>query len=637
MKLLRQESGVGPDGKISGSMVTSTVSRDGRTTHLVSKDVTLRLEEDGDLFHYQPGPYFQDPRLTQGTRFARPWYPGCKVDHAVRTVGSRPAYHAMQAWLEYCSTNHKECQNPASEKIDIIRVIDVVRRVIVSYRDCNRAKYAALSYVWGKAHQPRMGESPVLPAVLPRTIEHALLAVQNLGLQYLWVDSLCIKQDSDEDKMRQINIMGEIYSGAFMTLIVLDGTSADSGLAGVNQDVPRIPQALLNIGSLQLRARCPRFDYALLNSPWMKRGWTYQEGVLSRRCMFFSSDQVYYRCNNMYCSEDLHDAYEFGFHSKEETKGVVPVQLQNAFEQLLNPFTDTENKANRNEDVSLLKQLLDQYLYRTISFDADAIVAFSALLQHLESSSMPSGFLWGLPRSDFRNSLLWVGGHERRSSLNNDLPSWSWAGWKFFRDGLSTRARAMITIRAAGPADVRPPLQIWHNGQELKIDKHETSAGEVAQKADASAMQDLWVDVESPTSMNQNTTPTPTPTTMPPTPSALLIEALILTVPSTYFANSGLALCFPDALTCRCPTYSSGTRNSLEKSGFDRRFLVANTWIDDRKSALRLLLLGGEGDVMAREGYVELDVRAQGGVSERVVLDGLRRGAQMRRERFWLV
>ncbi|KAF2848160.1 HET-domain-containing protein, partial [Plenodomus tracheiphilus IPT5] len=206
-------------------------------------------------------------------------------------------------WLERCSTHHEECQAPVSKKIDIIRVIDVVKRVLVSYRNCNFARYAALSYVWGKAFQPRMGDLKDLPQVLPRTIEHALLAVQQMGLRYLWVDSICIKQDSPEDKAEQISIMGDIYAGAFMTLIALDGADADSGLAGVNQAVPRTPQPFLNIGSLRLMARCPRFDYALRNSPWMQRGWTYQEGILSRRCIFISTSQVYYLCNTMYCSE----------------------------------------------------------------------------------------------------------------------------------------------------------------------------------------------------------------------------------------------------------------------------------------------------------------------------------------------
>ncbi|KAI8932128.1 hypothetical protein NX059_011012 [Plenodomus lindquistii] len=637
MKLIRQEGGIGKDEKIRGTMVTCSVSTNDKPIHCVSKQVTLELGDDCDLFYHQPGPYFQDPRLTQGTTFARSWYAGCKVDNLVRTVGRAPDYPAIQAWMEHCSSHHEGCQMTVSEKLNVIRVIDVVQRVLVSYHDCDHARYAALSYVWGNAPQPRMGESAILPKVLPRTIEHALLVVKNMGLRYLWVDSLCIKQDSPDDKAAQIGIMGDIYSGAFVTLIALDGVDANSGLAGVSNDTPRTPQAFLEIGSLTIMARCPRFDHALLNSPWMRRGWTYQEGVLSRRCLFFSASQAYYRCNSMYCSEDLHDARDFGFSQEETDEDVLP-HLRNVFDELLDPFTDTHKDfRNREGGMAIYKRLLDQYLYRKVSFEADVVLAFSALLQRLTSTAFPDGFIWGLPRSDFRNSLLWAGGHKRRTTLNQDLPSWSWAGWQFWREEFPIRARPAISIGLGTSGNSRPPLRIWHDGEELEGDVQDAVMATTRGKdVDADTLQGLWAGVEMPDTTASLTTP--------PTTSALSVEGLVLTVSSTYFATgvtsskgSGLVLCFADDFSCRCQTYSSGTEPSLRKSGYDRQFLVVNTWVDDDKLALRLLLLGGEDKVMAREGYVELNLKAQPDMSERVALEGLKAKAKLRMERFWLV
>lgn len=36
---------------------------------------------------------------------------------------------------------------------------------------------------------------------LPPTIQDALRVTQTLGFQYIWIDALCIMQDSEDDKL----------------------------------------------------------------------------------------------------------------------------------------------------------------------------------------------------------------------------------------------------------------------------------------------------------------------------------------------------------------------------------------------------------------------------------------------------
>ena len=49
---------------------------------------------------------------------------------------------------------------------------------------------------------------------LPQTIKDAIIVTAELGLEYLWIDALCIIQDDDADKGVELARMGDIYSKA---------------------------------------------------------------------------------------------------------------------------------------------------------------------------------------------------------------------------------------------------------------------------------------------------------------------------------------------------------------------------------------------------------------------------------------
>ena len=68
---------------------------------------------------------------------------------------------------------------------------------------------------------------------IPKTIRHAIELVGLLGERYLWVDRLCICQDDEETKASQIDIMGDIYGNALVTIIAASGWDANHGLRGI--------------------------------------------------------------------------------------------------------------------------------------------------------------------------------------------------------------------------------------------------------------------------------------------------------------------------------------------------------------------------------------------------------------------
>lgn len=89
-------------------------------------------------------------------------------------------------------------------------------------------------------------------------------------------------------------------------------------------------------------------------------------------------------------------------------------------------------------NMSYFKKVLEEFVNRALTFEADSLDAISGMLNTLRTS-FPTGFLFGLPEVFFDVSLLWQAGGvlENRLSRAQDqheslprLPSWSRARWK---------------------------------------------------------------------------------------------------------------------------------------------------------------------------------------------------------------
>jgi hypothetical protein len=149
-------------------------------------------------------------------------------------LGAPAAFEGAKSWLDECVHSHPKCQrvSPASSElptrvleISILGENDVLSIRLYPNTAKEVAPYAALSYVWGGPQvfctvQSNIAShnSEISLSTLPQTIQDAVVCTHNLGLKYLWVDSLCIIQDSTEDRDREIAHMAQIYRNAFVTI-----------------------------------------------------------------------------------------------------------------------------------------------------------------------------------------------------------------------------------------------------------------------------------------------------------------------------------------------------------------------------------------------------------------------------------
>ncbi|KAK0638242.1 hypothetical protein DIS24_g10030 [Lasiodiplodia hormozganensis] len=176
-------------------------------------------------------------------------------------------------------------------------------------------KYAALSYCWGpQTARTLKTESHSLEDRLrgirlehfPKTIRDAVLVTRVPGLQYIWVDALCIIQDDRTDWEMESVRMSDIYWNSYITIIPFESSSCYDGFLAR----PSVPTADIPFrssidpkvkGNLTLHSRdkwaigiAPLFP--LQDSVWRTRGWTFQEEQMSRRKLLFSKDRTMFMC-----------------------------------------------------------------------------------------------------------------------------------------------------------------------------------------------------------------------------------------------------------------------------------------------------------------------------------------------------
>ncbi|KAL6362171.1 hypothetical protein LRP88_04248 [Fusarium phalaenopsidis] len=365
--------------------------------------------------------------------------------------------HLLRQWMSCCYERHgNACHMPAWRSIKDgqsprLRFVDTEQFCIVDGpEDC---QYAALSYVWGPAarngltNTRRTAEwlrSPgcLLHDVVPKTLFDAIKVAQSIGFKYLWVDSLCIIQDDDDDKRQQLSFMDCVYANAYCTIAAVSALHADMGIAGVRESLMRHPQQAMVPVSSSLRLIRSTHLYtgtAYEKSPWKRRAWTMQESLLSRRLIMFTDDEVFWRCQKATWCESL--ALELCSTQRREPR-ITSYESLGCYDLMeIGP-----SRAFRPE---YAYWVISQYAKRSITNQSDSLKAIQGYLRRLYKKDKLAKSAWGhLLFLRFEESLAWVGGDCARrvaeecvynrdgSSHHVRFPSWSWLGWDFEHAGL---------------------------------------------------------------------------------------------------------------------------------------------------------------------------------------------------------
>lgn len=381
-----------------------------------------------------------------------------------RQISPRVDVSLIKNWIDFCKSNHADCRLPTPWTLGGFQVMDCSTRTVVDWGTTSPPRqYVSLSYVWGREQgEPTIRQEPLdskvevgdkgtvhrkLPNPLPKTIEDAICVTQGLGYRYLWVDRYCIPQDDAKAKHAQLQSMDLIYRHSVLTIIAAAGDDPHHGLPGIGT-TPRKSQPACPVGPRSL-VFVPFAKNDIMSTTWNSRGWTYQEGLLSRRRLVFTDTQVYFQCTAMHCVECIQAPLQL-LHTQDNTRMHDDVDMSRVF--------PSHGFASKPVD---FEACVNAYLTRTLTYDTDILHAFRGVIAAFKRKFFPSmRFVLGVPITTTRSGrhmealmhglAWWAPPWEKGSTSERRpaFPSWSWLGWKLrkvsFRGVTDRAATALV-------------------------------------------------------------------------------------------------------------------------------------------------------------------------------------------------
>lgn len=375
----------------------------------------------------------------------RPWLNTKKTRHILPgATSSETTFNTIQNWMADCLLNHTNClkpHSPGNDKPLPKRLLELSNGCVVLREDAahKRHPYACLSHCWGPS--PRRPESTILKTKratlekfklkvpwdqLTKTFQDAVEICRRLSINFLWIDSLCILQDSIDDWAQNAAEVGSIYENALLTIAA---TKSKEGCEGcyTTTDLQYHALSVPGCDNICIRKKPPSYPVHELTLdqscfPLLDRAWVYQEMHLSVRILHFCSQEVVWACRSARKSES-------GISDAEATNNFQYSTDLHGWDTSWKDLNPIENSL-QNDTRTLWYRIVEEYTRLHISFPSDIFPALAALTQRMYNLRPPQDlFMAGLWKRTLLLDMMW------KCPLGQNLgrppkwraPTWSWA------------------------------------------------------------------------------------------------------------------------------------------------------------------------------------------------------------------
>lgn len=313
------------------------------------------------------------------------------------------------------------------------RVIDVEPRDSSDWRlhvaaqdSHSNANYMTLSHRWEKdpfltltnASYSSLCAGLQLSS-LPRTFQEAILVTRKFGVRFLWIDSLCIFQDSLEDWVAESAKMKDVYSNSYCALAAnWSGPSCGGCFYDRN---PR------SIAPTRVKVEWKgEKEYMLIDShlwsdcialaPLNSRAWALQEKLLAPRVLHFGKEQIFWECTEKLACETYPTGMPMGMKYEDLKTGYAMLKIKG---------TATKDASDTQ---AFWYEIVEVYSRCSLTKPMDKLMALSGIVQRFEQITQDT-YLAGLWERNLAPQLLWYVDDYRKMTRSPQYraPSWSWA------------------------------------------------------------------------------------------------------------------------------------------------------------------------------------------------------------------
>jgi hypothetical protein len=375
------------------------------------------------------------------------------IDNAIaQHLGRRPinvnpaspeCFKLASMWIQRCLDSHTTCFSASnsgnslpSRVIDVGPTPDSIPYLLLTNGE--KGMWITLSHSWGLvqplkttlqnigAHQKALPEH-----TLPSLFKDAIRVTRELKQRYLWIDSLCIIQDSVSDWLTESSQMGNIYKNSLVTIASYTTSNSSESMFDTTLTNRRADHSVKVAcyssrhdlrGHIVIERR--KVDDIYFPGLLSRRAWAFQEDILSPRTLRWELYELAWQCRTE-SQRESEPSTKRNANNNDSRKAWTSNNTTCSSAAEPKHRQPKKSRHEMHPSVQVLWYInLQDFVLKNITFVTDRLPAISGVAKEVARHT-GSEYFAGLWRQDLYRGLLWIAPGNTETNKTYVAPSWS--------------------------------------------------------------------------------------------------------------------------------------------------------------------------------------------------------------------